>query len=214
MLAFLTYASYSVHASLPDAANEGKDMANGLDVMMKDVLRASADEAKGLTDVVFRDPFLASQKPAEAPMPQKADLADDSDVDPLAEMVKGLALDATFLQGQTQIAIINGRSYHRGQHLITQGDTGRTDTPLFVQDVRKHSVTLSARGKTYELGYPDQLSNPARASNAQMLNSPLGKLGKGLTGNTKPGQPSKAAESTSRSRNSRGHHRSNAANSQ
>jgi hypothetical protein len=213
MLAFLTYASYSVHASLPDAANEGKDMANGPDVMMKDLLHASADEAKSLTNVVFRDPFRASQKPADAPKPQKADLAEDSGADPLAELVKGLALDATFLQGQTQIAIINGRSYHRGQHLIAQGDTGRTDTPLFVKDVLKHSVTLSARGKTYELGYPDQLANPARASNAQMLNSPLGNLGKGLTGNTKPGQPSTAG-SSSRSRSSHGKRRSNAANSQ
>jgi hypothetical protein len=237
MLAFLTYASYSVHASLPDAANEGKDMANGQDVMMKDLLHASADEAKSLTNVVFRDPFQASQKPADAPKPQKADLANDSEADPLAELVKGLALDATFVQGQTQIAIINGRSYHRGQHLIAQGDTGRTSTPLFVQNVQMHSVTLSARGKTYELGYPDQLGNPARASNAQsrgaadgalaeidpegelafykrLLNSPLGKLGKGLTGNTKPGQPATAAGSASRSRNSRGHRRSNAANSQ
>lgn len=142
MLAFLTYASYSVQASLPDAANEGKDVANGLDVMMKDVLRASADEAKSLTNVVFRDPFQASQKPVDAPKPQKADLANDSEADPLAEMVKGLTLDATFLQGQTQIAIINGRSYHRGQHLIAQGDTGRTYSPLFVQNVRMHSVTL------------------------------------------------------------------------
>jgi hypothetical protein len=235
MLAFLGYASFSVHASLPDAANEGKDMANGLDVMMKDVLRASADEAKSLTDVVFRDPFQASQKPAEAPKPPKADLADDSGGDPLAEMVKGSALDATFLQGQTQIAIINGRSYHRGQHLIAQGDTGRTYSPLFVQTVRMHSVTLSAHGKTYELGYPDHLVNPAPASNAQsrgaadgalaeidpegelafykrLLNSPLGKLGKSLTGNIKPGQPSTAAGSASRSRGSRGPRRANAPN--
>ena len=62
MIAFLTYASYSVQASLPDSANEGKNLANGLDVMMKDVLRASADEAKSLTNVVFRDPFQTSQK--------------------------------------------------------------------------------------------------------------------------------------------------------
>ena len=234
MLAFLTYASYSVQASLPDAANEGKDVANGLDVMMKDVLRASADEAKSLTNVVFRDPFQASQKPVDAPKPQKADLANDSEADPLAEMVKGLALDATFLQGQTQIAIINGRSYHRGQHLIAQGDTGRTYSPLFVQNVRMHSVTLSAHGKTYELGYPDQLGNPAPASNAhrgnadgglaeidpegelafykKLLNSPLGKLGKSLTGNTKLGQPPTAAGSAARSRGSRGPRRANAAN--
>jgi hypothetical protein len=213
MLAFLTYASYSVHASLPDTANEGKDMANGLDVTIKDLLHASADATKSLTNVVFRDPFQASQKPADAPKPQKADLANDSEADPLAELVKGLALDATFVQGQTQIAIINGRSYHRGQHLIAQGDTGRTDTPLVVQNVQMHSVTLSARGKTYELGYPDQLGTPARASNAQVLNSPLGTLGKGLTGNTKPGQPPTAG-SASRSRNARGPRRSNAANSQ
>ena len=77
--------------------------------MMKDLLHASAVEAKTLTNVVFRDPFQGSQKPADAPKPQKADVADDSEADPLTELVRGLALDATFVQGQTQIAIINGR---------------------------------------------------------------------------------------------------------
>ena len=142
MIAFLTYASYSVHASLPDSAADGKNLANGLDVMMKDVLHASADEAKSLTNVVFRDPFQTSHKLTDAPKPQKADTADDSELDPLTEVVKGLSLDATFLQGQTQIAIINGRTYHRGQHLIEQADTGRTYLPLFVQSVRAQAVTL------------------------------------------------------------------------
>ena len=44
--------------------------------------------------------------------------AADPETDPLAGFVQGLSLDATFLQGKTQIAIINGRMYHQGQHLL------------------------------------------------------------------------------------------------
>ena len=111
------------------------NLANGLDIMMKDVLRSSADEAQGLKKVMFRDPFRPSQG-VEIVQARKEDTLSDSEADSLAEVVKGLTLDATFLQGQTQIAIINGRTYHQGQHLIDKGDTGRTYLPLFVQSVR------------------------------------------------------------------------------
>ena len=152
MIAFLTYASYSVHASLPDSAADGKNLANGLDVMMKDVLHASADEAKSLTNVVFRDPFQTSHKLTDAPKPQKADTADDSELDPLTEVVKGLWLDATFLQGQTQIAIINGLTYHRGQHLIEQADTAELTCPCsFRACERRPSLRVRARLTSWDI---------------------------------------------------------------
>jgi hypothetical protein len=72
-----------------------------------------------------------------------------------------------------------------------------------IQSVTAHLVTLSAGGKTYELGYPDQLGNrPAGkvgGSGAErLLNSPLGKLGLGVLGNQ--------AGTSSRSGRSRGRH--------
>jgi hypothetical protein len=126
----------------------------------------------------------------------------DPESDPLAGFVHSLSLDATFLQGKTQIAIINGRMYHQGQHLIVQDEGEKALSPLLVQNVQVHRVTLTAHNTSYELGYPDQLSSPPvdrrRADGSvaeidpegelalykKLLSSPLGKLGKSLTGNT------------------------------
>ena len=43
-------------------------------------------------------------------------------VDPYLALVQGLTLNATFVQGTTQYASINGRLYERGQHLDGPGD--------------------------------------------------------------------------------------------
>jgi hypothetical protein len=224
MVAFLTYACYSIHASLGGPTAGRSDLANGLDVMMKDVLNSGADEVRGLTQAMLRDPFQVVLKPADASKP-KNELPTDPETDPLAEIVSGLTLDATFLQGQTQIAIVNGRMYHQGQHLVFQVDTGKSYSPLFVQSVRAHGVTLGAHGKTFELGYPDQLGQrpatersrgPASAAGSmaeidpegelafdkRLLNSPLGKMGKSLTGNM--GLGARGSQAGTKSKGARG----------
>jgi hypothetical protein len=205
MLVCLAYACYKIHAILPDSAAGGNDLAKGLDVMVSDALKASGDEVRALTREALRDPFRISIKPVESPKPEDVTAA-DPETDPLAGVVLGLSLDATFLQGKTQIAIINGRMYHQGQHLLLKGDTGKSFSPLFVQNVQAQRVTLMAHNKTYELGYPEKLGNrpadrreggkaPADGSIAEidpegelafvkrLVNSPLGKFGKSLTGN-------------------------------
>jgi hypothetical protein len=204
MVACLSYACYTIHAKLPDSSASGKELAKGLDVMVNDALHAGANEMRALTRAALRDPFRISLKSAEAPKTIDVAAA-DPESDPLIGLVQGLSLDATFLQGKTQIAIIGGRMYHQGEHLLLQGETGMSFSPLFVQQVQLQRVTLMAHNETYELGYPDKLGNrptdhqsprdrPADGSLAEidpegelafvkrLVNSPLGKLGKSITG--------------------------------
>ena len=100
--------------------------------------------------------------------------------------------------------------YHQGEHLIVETNGEKVRSPLFVQQVQLHGVTLAAHNATFELGYPDKLGDrPADhrgdgkagrdgsmaeidpegqlAFYKKLLNSPLGKLGKGLTGNPRSG---------------------------
>jgi hypothetical protein len=209
MVVCLAYSCYTIHGIVPDSSAGRNDLAKGLDAMVNDALHAGATEVQALTRAALRDPFRIGHKSADAPKAEEVAVA-DPEKDPLAGLVQGLSLDATFLQGKTQIAIINGRMYHRGEHLLLQGDAGKSLSPLFVQDVGAHRVTLMAHNTKYELGYPDKLgSRPTdqRKSKStdgsiaeidpegelafykRLLNSPLGKLGKGLTGNMGAGAP-------------------------
>ena len=180
--------------------------------MVEDAFHAGADEVKALTREALCDPFRINVKSAAAPGPAEVTGADsDPDSDPLAGVVQGLSLDATFIQGKTQIAIINGRMYNQGQHLLLQADSRKSFSPLFVQNVQMQRVTLMAHNKIYELGYPEKLgARPAEGRKGgastdgsiaeidpegelafykKLMNSPLGKLGKGLTGDIRPAGP-------------------------
>jgi hypothetical protein len=204
MVVSLTYACYKIHAILPGAGAGGNELAKGLDVMLNDALKAGAEDVRALSRDALRDPFRAKPKTIDASKSQEV-TASDPDKDALAELVQGLSLDATFLQGKSQIAIISGRMYHQGQHLLVQADGGKTYSPLYVENVQVQRVTLMAHNKRYELAYPDKLGNraadrqPGKAPSTdgsiaeidpegelaffkQLANSPLGKLGKGLIG--------------------------------
>jgi hypothetical protein len=226
MVACLAYACYKIQTILPGAAAGTSELAKGLDVLVKDVLHAGAEEAHTLTRDALRDPFRIRAKKADAA--KTVDVATaDPESDPLAGFVHSLSLDATFLQGKTQIAIINGRMYHKGQHLIFLDDGAKVPSPLFVENVQFHRVTLRAHNTNYELGYPDSLGDrpgaarPASGSPKdgsiaeidpegelafykKLANGPLGKLGKGLTGISGPGGPTSGAGKSRRSRGARG----------
>ena len=195
LLAFLGYASYSLKASLPGAAQEHAELTKGFDLMLRDLVTTGREETAELSKL--RNPFLAVTPPApEAPEPDPS-AAPDSD--PLAEVVAGLTLDATFLQGRDQIAIINGRIYNKGQSLSLPATGGEALPPLSVLFVRPTGVLLRGGGRNYLLGYPEQFirkpeaaageADPAVADPAgqsamfqRLLNSPLGALGKSLIG--------------------------------
>jgi hypothetical protein len=207
MVAALTYLVSSAQPDLPPAAEEGRAGAGKAGPSPS---TAAATKAAG-----SRDPFQVVVKPAEGAAAKKVEaVAKQSGPDPWDEVIRGLTLDATFVQGRDQIAIIGGRFYRKGQHLRLDGDDGGEPggrfSRLFVAEVQPMKVVLRAGGgRTYELGYPDQLGRPAAgrrggrdadagaefdpggqmAMSQALLNSPLGALGKALLGNAAPGPP-------------------------
>jgi len=196
LVAFLAYAGYSIHASADDPAEDQSGLVKDLDTVVQDVLTPGNAVEGGLAGAL-RDPFQVSLKPgAVAGAPKSQDDASlDSDL--LAEIVQGLKLDATFLQGRDQMAIINGRVYSKGQHLLIDANSGKSLSPLVVVGVLPAKVTLRGGDKDYVLGYPDQL-----ALSQKLLNSPVGARGKSMDGN--PAGPSSRSGSAPPSRRSRG----------
>ena len=222
MIVGLAFACYKIHATVPGAGAGRAELAKGLDVMVNDVLHSGAEEVQALA----RDPFRTGPKPVDAAKAAEAALA-DPETDPLSDFVHSLSLGATFLQGKTQIAIINGRMYKQGEHLILERDGDKVPSPLLIEKVHAQRVTLRAHDIKYELGYPDQLgSRPPDAQPAsgsprdgsiaeidpegelafykKLANSPLGKLGKSLTGNPGAGGPAAGAGKSQHPRRSRG----------
>jgi hypothetical protein len=217
LVAFLAYAGHAIHVSADDPDAGPSTLAKELDAMAQDV-RNTANAIEGDLAGALRDPFQIPPKPvAVEPMPQEN--ASD-EVDRIAEIVQGLKLDATFLQGRDPLAIIDGRIYARGQELRVDVDAG-TDLPsLMVVNILPSKVILRGGNRSYVLGYSDRLDRgsnkvrdpgPAESQQVQvdpggqialfrgLLNSPIGALGKSLIGN-----PGRASTSAPRSRRSRG----------
>ena len=78
---------------------------------------------------------------------------------PYAAKVQVLTLNATFLQGRDELAVIDGRIYRTGQSL--EGTEGAR-IPLRVTKVSASQVILQAGDTRYSLGYP-ALGETARA---------------------------------------------------
>ena len=131
VVALLSYACYSVNASVADPDTGCAAVASGLDVLIKDVFASSKDEVQNLSRVVLRDPFRAVIKATAASKSANEPAPDDSKAESLAGFVNSLTLDATFLQGKTRMAIISGRIYHQGQHLVIRGESGTARLPTF-----------------------------------------------------------------------------------
>ncbi len=199
VVAFLAYSCYSIHASLSDKSASRTEAAKGQDMVVKDAVHASAVEARSLPTAILRDPFRISKKTADAAK-SKAESSDDTEAESLARIVSGLTLDATFLQGKTRIAIINGHIYHQGQRLIAQGEAGNSHSPLVIQSVTAHLVTLRAHDKTFDLGYPDQFHNHSTTGKAPgRVPPPLSKPKKSVAGNKASSPLANQAGTTSKS---------------
>jgi hypothetical protein len=188
-----------MQGALPDGAAAQTDLAKGLDLMFDDV---AGDSARLLSQTKLRDPFLpVAQAVAASAMVDPAAPA-GPERDPLADIVAGLTLNATIIQGRDQFAIIDGRIYNRGQRLILPGEDP-SRPPLVVLFVNRTGVILRGGAKNYTLAYPERLTykrkeadgTPGDQANSaltdpagqaemfqKLLNSPLGALGKSLIG--------------------------------
>ena len=157
LIAFLAYASYSLNESIPTRGSGQSEMAKGLD-MVEDMLASGSATAERLIGE-FRDPFQvshASSPPADASQSQPG-LPTESPTDPLADLVQGMTLEATFFQGRDQIAIIDGRIYSKGQALRFRNDSGDPSSRLVMTVVLPSKVILRGNNRNYVLSYPDQL---------------------------------------------------------
>ncbi len=190
MIAVLAYAGYSINTSAgdPDAGESG--VAKGVDAVMQKIVTASSSIEGGLNDVL-RDPFQIGLVPGAGILKSQDSASADSDL--LAQIVQGLKLNATFLQGHNQRAIINGRVYSKGEHLLIDANSDNSLSPLVVVSVLPAKVNLRGGDKDYVLGYPDQFV---------LSHKPLNAPGKSMIGT--PPAPSSRAGSVPRTRHSRG----------
>ncbi len=157
MIAVLVYASSSIHTSTDNSVAGPSGLTKGADAVVHGIVTAGDAVAQGLGGL--RDPFYVRLKHgAVADTPQSQDVATlGPSLDTLAEIVQGLTLGATFVKGAEQMAIINGQVYHRGQHLLLDGASDQSPSPLLVFNVLPTKVVLEANGKYFVLGYPDKL---------------------------------------------------------
>jgi hypothetical protein len=78
-----------------------------------------------------------------------------TEIDPYPGMIQGMTLSGTFLQGRTEIAIISGQIYEKGQYLRGLDDE---PSPLRVAQVLNTGVILQAGSTQYVLSYPEAWS--------------------------------------------------------
>jgi hypothetical protein len=211
MIGLLAYACYSIHASASDPDAGPSALAKEVDSIVQE-LRAVGNSIATAPVGALRDPFQIVTKPVVA----KADDDDEDEfvdeepagpaTDVLGDIVRGLNLEGTFVQGSQQIAIIDGRIYSRGQRIVVGSDSGtRTTSKLVLVGVQPMKAVLHADGRNFELKYKDQIGSSldkGKAAGAEstqdamaeidggeaamfkkLLNSPLGALGKSMLGN-------------------------------
>jgi hypothetical protein len=169
LVAFLAYAGYSIHASADDPGEDQAGQVKDVNAVQKEIITADNAE-EGVQAGGLRDPFQVVVKPGPVASAHGSHEDDAPDSDLLAEIVRGLKLDATFLQGGDELAIINGRIYSKGERLLINAKSGNALSPLVVVGVVPGWVTLRGGDKDYVLGYPDQPvlsrkthTSPARA---------------------------------------------------
>ena len=210
MVALLAYFGYSVEENIddPTGASATDSLASStLARVEKEVL--AIESAFVSSAAAVRDPFrtvAAAAEELEEEVTQGGTTQTNhvDHTDAIAEMLKAMTLDATFVQGTEQIAIIGGKMYRKGQKLKFPGSGDEAPRLLVMTFVSKDRVFFRGDNKTYSLGYPDKLHStphskpgdeqtPLGAEMAEidpggelefyksLANSPLGKLGKGLT---------------------------------
>jgi hypothetical protein len=211
MITLLGFSAYSVHGGGDETpAPKATDASTGSTLAQVETEILALESAIVSSASAVRDPFRTAAAAAEeikAEMtqggPDHSKRADSTD--PIAQSLKEMSLDLTFVQGSEQVAVINGKMYRKGQRL-TFPESTEQDAPvsLVMTFVRKDRVFFRGDNKTYSLGYPEKFKSVRHSSpgdnetplEAEMgeidpggelefykslSNSPLGKMGQGLT---------------------------------
>ena len=163
MVASLAYAAYSIQpvvSSLTPAAGAAKAGKQAVvEGAGQAVTAAGSPEASPAVRVAGRNPFQVAAKPDRIE-DGKNSTPELEKTDSYLAALEGLTLNATFLQGRTQMAIIDGRIYEPGQNLVGANDE---PSPLVVAQVLVNKVVFQAEGQALLLGLP----RPARSINCQ-----------------------------------------------
>jgi hypothetical protein len=224
MVAFLAYTGYSMHSNAVDPDAGPSNLAKEVDGIVQE-MRAVGNALATAPAGSLRDPFQIVTKPAgeAAGGVSKDEAPVEPETDVLADIVKKMRLDGTFVQGSEQMAIIDGRVYTKGQRIGVSGDQDKSVPKLILVGVLPSKAIVHADSRNFVLTYSDQLgSSLERGKSAaespqdamaeidaggqiamfqKLLNSPLGALGKSMIGNG--GKPGGRRGATSRSRRPR-----------
>jgi hypothetical protein len=160
MTAVMAFSMYSINPQVPPGSVSSSPgtapTSSGGDRPDPGTHQVSDAVATGLKR--GRNPFVVLFRPGRVDQPGvDPTMGSGARVDPYLALVQGLTLNATFVQGKTQIASINGRLYERGQYMEGSGDERSL---LVVVQVTPAEVVLEANGRRYRLGYPDGLISP------------------------------------------------------
>jgi len=145
------YSAYSINPQTPIISTSPTSAPAG-DRPVPGASKARAPIATGSRR--GRNPFVMLTRPGQGNK-TGTELAAGREprVDFNLSLVQGLTLNATFVQGKTQYASIDGILYERGQHLKSPSDQRSS---LVVAQVTSNEVVLEANGSRYRLGYPNQ----------------------------------------------------------
>ena len=118
-----------------------------------------------------RDPFkpreerntdsTQSEQPATAATAETPSLSKED----ILEILSNLVLDATFIQGNRRMALINGRVCEQGEPLAISGSITE---PCIVTQISAHSVLIQYGDRTVELKYRNAVAsaNPSKLRRA------------------------------------------------
>jgi hypothetical protein len=110
-----------------------------------------------------------------------------------ANALSGLALNATYIQGDRRIAVINGRPYAQGESLSISNSTS---DPYIVAQIHPYKVLFACQGESAELTYPDSARPPSPDYSGEPVGvSPRTPLdGRFVRRLTPPGSPTRFPE--------------------
>jgi hypothetical protein len=185
MIASLAYAIYSMQAVRIDPEPASKKPNEKQAAARESQAKVAVSEAKTAMPERLhlpRDPFQVALKTTSADSAQNAPGSSpaSAEVDPYPAMIQGFTLSATFIQGKTEIAIINGRIYKKGQHI---SGAANEPLPLTLAGVLAKEVILQAGSNRYLLAYRDQWTE-GRASSRRPETSGARQLAMGSKGSS------------------------------
>ncbi len=161
MAAVMAYAAYSIEPARPASPQPQPGEAKSTSARPGSNTAGAAATAApgGPSGARRRNPFVAIVQPTRKAGGKLAGTV-AAPVDPFATFVGNLTLNATFIQGHTRYASINGRLYRQGQPL--ESSDGKA-LAFILADVTPNQATLEANGKRYALAYPSRFMATARS---------------------------------------------------